>query len=122
LEAAQLCSAVNRDYLDVAVELCMAAGGPWRIERLRFPAPDRADDHAHLLVRVGDRGAVCSINQPAELSDAEADAIAALLDAARDLRVALSAARRALEGAQGVPCRPWLMSLISEALAKANRP
>jgi hypothetical protein len=96
-----------------------AVAGRWQVKRLQFPSPDRADDHLHLIC-IGEQGAVCSIAQPGERSDAEADAIANLLGAARDLRTALAATRRELERADGVPCRPWLLSLINRALARAG--
>jgi hypothetical protein len=91
--------------------------GPWRVERIASPGPDH-DDHVHLIA-ARDRG-VATIVQVGERGDAEADAIAALLGAARDLRTALAASRRALERADGVPYRPLLLSLIDGALAKAG--
>jgi hypothetical protein len=99
--------------------LCVPLPGSWRIERLRSPGPDRVDDHVH-LIGAGDHSAVCSIAQPGERSDAEADAFAALLAAAQDMRVALVAARRALERADAIPCRAWVLSVTDAALMKAN--
>jgi hypothetical protein len=91
--------------------------GPWRVERISSPGLDH-DDHVHLIV-AGERG-VATIVQVGERSDTEADAIAALLGAARDLRTALAAARKQIEHATEVPCRAWIMSVIDTALTKSN--
>jgi hypothetical protein len=72
------------------------------------------------LIAAGERG-VATIVQVGERSNAEADAIAHLLGAARDLRIALAAARKQIEHATEVPCRAWIMSLIDVALANADR-
>jgi hypothetical protein len=87
----------------------------WHVDRVGAPVPEH--DHLHTITIGAQR---ITILQAPEISPVEADRIAHLLGAARDLRIALAASRRALERADGVPCRAWLLSLVDAALAKAG--